>query len=296
MNMKKLLLYTLFFITYQSVKAQEQFSVFFDSNKFEATKVEIKKLQDWMASNKDVKIVAINGYTDEDGSNSFNDTLASKRVNFVFNQVKDKIKIREDFKTISFGENFQQLSSKALNRKVTIFYILPKDFARENEILGITRGKVELSEAKPKVVEPQEIIPIEEEAMNFPENATLLDKILLSQKGTLIRLNDVNFYVNTFAIMPTSKQAIDELILVMNEFPKLKIEIQGHICCVNKDAKNLSLERARQVKRILISEGISEKRVQVKGFGVSKPKFPIPEKSEFEAAKNRRVEIMILDK
>jgi outer membrane protein OmpA-like peptidoglycan-associated protein len=286
MNMKKLLLYTLFFITYQSVKAQEQFSVFFDSNKFEATKVEIKKLQDWMASNKEVKIVAINGYTDEDGSNGFNDTLASKRVNFVFNQVKDKIKIREDFKTRSFGENFQQLSSKALNRKVTIFYILPKDFARENEILGI----------QPKVVEPQEIIPIEEEAMNFPENATLLDKIQLAQKGTLIRLNDVNFYVNTFAIMPTSKRAIDELILVMNEFPKLKIEIQGHICCVNKDAKNLSLERARQVKRILMSEGISEKRVQVKGFGVSKPKFPIPEKSEFEAAKNRRVEIMILDK
>jgi outer membrane protein OmpA-like peptidoglycan-associated protein len=286
MNMKKLLLYTLFLITFQFVKAQEQFSVFFDSNKFEATKVETKKLQDWMTSNRDVKIVAINGYTDEDGSNGFNDTLANKRVNFIFNQVKDKIKIREDFKTISFGENFQQLSSKALNRKVTVFYILPKDFARENEILGI----------QPKVVEPQEIIPIEEEAMNFPENATLLDKIQLSQKGTLIRLNDVNFYVNTFAIMPTSKRAIDELILVMNEFPKLKIEIQGHICCVNKDAKNLSLERARQVKRILMSEGISERRVQVKGFGVSKPKFPIPEKSEFEAAKNRRVEIMILDK
>lgn len=284
--MKKLLLYTLFFITFQSVIAQEQFSVFFDSNKFEATKVETKKLQDWMASNKDVKIVAINGYTDEDGSNGFNDTLASKRVNFVFNQVKDKIKIREDFKTRSFGENFNQSKNKADNRKVTVFYILAKDLARENEILGI----------QPKVVEPQEIIPIEEEAMNFPENATLLDKIQLSQKGTLIRLNDVNFYVNTFAIMPTSKRAIDELILVMNEFPKLKIEIQGHICCVNKDAKNLSLERARQVKRILMSEGISERRVQVKGFGVSKPKFPIPEKSEFEAAKNRRVEIMILDK
>jgi outer membrane protein OmpA-like peptidoglycan-associated protein len=286
MIMKRLSLLFLFFILVQQATAQEQFSVFFDSNKFEATKFEIKKLQDWMASNKDVKIVAINGYTDEDGSNGFNDTLASKRVNFVFNQVKDKIKIREDFKTRSLGENFNQSKNKADNRTVTVFYILAKDLARENEILGI----------QPKVVEPQEIIPIEEEAMNFPENATLLDKIQLSQKGTLIRLNDVNFYVNTFAIMPTSKRAIDELILVMNKFPKLKIEIQGHICCVNKDAKNLSLERARQVKRILMSEGISERRVQVKGFGVSKPKFPIPEKSEFEAAKNRRVEIMILDK
>jgi len=286
MNMKQILLYILLFISFQKAKAQEQFSIFFDSNKFELTKVETKKLSDWMTSNKEVKIVAIHGFTDEDGSNGFNDTLANKRVNTIFNLVKDKVKIREDFKTRSFGENFNQSKNKAENRKVTVYYILPKDLAREDEILGI----------KPKVVEPEELVPIEEETMNFPENATLEDKIQLAKKGTLIRLNDVNFYINTFAVMPSSKRAIDELIMVMNNFPKLKIEIQGHICCVPKDAKNLSLERARQVKRILVSEGISEKRIQVKGFGVSKPKFPIPEKSEFEAARNRRVEIMILEK
>lgn len=286
MNMKQILFYILLFISFQKAKAQEQFSIFFDSNKFELTKVENKKLTDWITSNKEVKIVAIHGFTDEDGSNGFNDTLANKRVNTIFNLVKDKVKIREDFKTRSFGENFNQSKNKAENRKVTIYYILPKDLAREDEILGI----------KPKVVEPEELVPIEEEKMNFPENATLEDKIQLAKKGTLIRLNDVNFYINTFAVMPSSKRAIDELIMVMNNFPKLKIEIQGHICCVPKDAKNLSLERARQVKRILVSEGISEKRIQVKGFGVSKPKFPIPEKSEFEAARNRRVEIMILEK
>jgi outer membrane protein OmpA-like peptidoglycan-associated protein len=286
MNMKQIISCILLFIFFQNAKAQEQFSIFFDSNKFELTKVENKKLSDWIASNKEVKIVAINGYTDEDGSNGFNDTLAKKRVNTIFNLVKNNIKIREDFKTRSFGENFNQSKNKVENRKVTVYYILPKDLAREDEILGI----------KPKVVEPEELIPIEEETMNFPENATLEDKIQLSKKGTLIRLNDVNFYINTFAVMPSSKRAIDELIMVMNNFPKLKIEIQGHICCVPKDAKNLSLERARQVKRILVSEGISEKRIQVKGFGVSKPKFPIPEKSEFEAARNRRVEIMILEK
>jgi outer membrane protein OmpA-like peptidoglycan-associated protein len=286
MIMKKITYCLLFLIYFQMLKAQEHFEVFFDTNKFDVTKAENKRLQDWIVVNKDVKIIAIHGFTDEVGTNSSNDTLAKKRVTFIFNQVKGKIKIREDFKTISFGENFNQSKNKAENRKATIFYLLPKDLARENEILGI----------KPKVEEPQEIIPIEEEAMNFPEDATLADKIQLSKKGTLIRLSDVNFYVNTFAIIPTSKRAIDELILVMNTFPKLKIEIQGHICCVSKDAKNLSLERSRQVKRILVSEGISEKRVQVKGFGVSKPKFPIPEKSEFEAARNRRVEIMILDK
>jgi outer membrane protein OmpA-like peptidoglycan-associated protein len=284
--MKNFIIYTVFFINCQIALSQEQFSVYFDSNKYEINKLENKKLQDWILSNKTSKVVAINGYTDEDGTSGFNDTLSKKRVDFIYNQIKNVLQIRDDFKTRSFGEQFQQSKNKADNRKVTIYYISAKDRIREDEILGIK--KTELA--------PEEIHAIEEEAMNFPEHATLVDKIKLSRKGTLIRLNDVNFYVNTFAILPSSKRAIDELILAMDVFPKLKIEIQGHICCMPKDARNLSLERARQVKRILVSEGIREKRIEVKGFGVSKPKFPIPEKSEQEAAKNRRVEIMILEK
>lgn len=282
--MKKLFLYCFIFLVFQIGKAQEKFIVYFDNNKFELNKTEQAKFDKWVSENKTSKILSITGSTDEVGSSESNDTLSQRRVSFIYSKVNGKLKIRNDFKTISLGEKGATSSNKAENRKAVIHYILEKDLARENEILGI------------KPIEPVAIVPIEEEEMNFPENATLQDKILLSRKGTLIRLNDINFYVNTFAVMPSSKRAIDELIYVMNKNPKLKIEIQGHICCVNKDAKNLSLERSRQIKRILMSDGISEKRIQVIGFGVSKPKFPIPEKSEFEAARNRRVEIMILEK
>lgn len=284
--MKKLFFTVLFFAVLFLAKAQEQFVVYFDNNKFELNKTEQAKFDKWILENKTSKILSITGSTDEVGSSGFNDTLSQKRVNSIYSIVNGKIKIREDFKSISLGEKGATSPNKAENRKAIIHYILEKDLARENEILGI----------KPKVVVEEEIIPIEEETMNFPEGATLEVKIELSTKGTLIRLEDINFHVNTFAIIPSSKKSIDELIYVLKKYPKLKIEIQGHICCVNKDARNLSLDRARQVKRILISEGIDDKRVKVKGFGVSKPKFAIPEKSEFEAARNRRVEIMILDK
>ena len=279
---------TLLFIVLISnvVKAQEQFEVYFDANKFNIKKNENLRLQNWITANKDVKIVAINGYTDEDGSVAMNDTLAQKRVTSILNLIKDKVAIREDFKTRSFGKLHEQSKDKSKNRKATIYYILAKDLARENEILGI----------KEVAVEPIEIQPIEEEDMNFPEGATLEEKIQLSKKGTLIRLDEINFYLNSFAVIPSSKRAIDELLYVMDNNKNLKIEIQGHICCVNKDARNLSTDRAKQIKRILVGEGIYEKRIKTKGFGVSKPKFPIPEKSEFEAARNRRVEIMILDK
>lgn len=284
--MKKLFFTVLFFGVLFLAKAQEKFVVYFDNNKFELNKTEQAKLDKWILENKTSKILSITGSTDEVGSSGFNDTLSQKRVNSIYSKVNGKIKIREDFKSISLGEKGATSPNKAENRKAIIHYILEKDLARESEILGI----------KPKVVVEEEIVPIEEETMNFPEGATLEDKIELSTKGTLIRLEDINFHVNTFAIIPSSKKSIDELIYVLKKYPKLKIEIQGHICCVNKDARNLSLDRARQVKRILMSEGIDDKRVKVKGFGVSKPKFAIPEKSEFEAARNRRVEIMILDK
>ncbi len=282
--MKKILL--LLFIVVHFSNAQEKFVVYFDNNKHELNKAEQAKFDKWILDNKTSKILSITGSTDEVGSSGYNDTLSQKRVNSIYSKVNGKIKIREDFKSISLGEKGATSPNKAENRKAIIHYILEKDLARENEILGI----------KPKVVDEEEIVPIEEEAMNFPEGATLEDKIELATKGTLIRLEDINFHINTFAVIPSSKRAIDELIYVLNKYPKLKIEIQGHICCVNKDARNLSLDRARQVKRILMSEGIADKRVKVKGFGVSKPKFAIPEKSEFEAARNRRVEIMILDK
>ena len=287
--MKKInILYYLLFLFVNYNFAQERFDLYFDSNKFELSKIESKKLQDWISLNKEVKIVAINGYTDKDGSTTFNDTLAKNRVNYILNQIKNKVKIREDFKSRSFGENFNQNKDKAQNRKTSIYYILKKDLNKEEEILGI----------KPKIIVPivpQEIIPIEEETMNFPLNASLEEKVKLSKKGSLIRLKDINFYVSTFAIMPSSRHSVDELVYVMNKYPKLKIEIQGHICCEKNDRKNLSLERARQIKRVLVADNVSEKRILVKGFGTTKPKFSIPEKNEAEAATNRRVEIMILE-
>ena len=137
--MKYLYCFLLLFLKINSF-SQEQFVVYFDSDKYELTKTEIRKLNDWMTLHGKDKIVAINGYTDEDGSNSYNDTLAKKRVHHVFEILKEKVPFREDFKSRNFGENFNQAKNKAENRKVTIFYIEEKNLAYENEILGLLRA------------------------------------------------------------------------------------------------------------------------------------------------------------
>ena len=92
--------------------AQEQFTVYFESNKSDLTPKERLRLEDWMYKNSKSKIVAINGYTDEVGTTAYNDSLAQKRVDFISEFVLEKVPIRDDFKTRSYGEKFKQKTEK----------------------------------------------------------------------------------------------------------------------------------------------------------------------------------------
>lgn len=268
----KLVLSIIIFVITLNSWSQEQFSVYFETNKYELNDKEKVRLSSWIEQNKTSKIVAINGYTDEVGSSGYNDTLALKRVQFIFNDVKEKVAIREDYKSISVGENFNQSIIQSENRRATIYYILEKDLARENEILGI------------------------EEEVIIPDNATLEEKVALAKVGTKIVLKNINFYQNTFAITPESNGSLYDLLYVMQNNPSLKIQIQGHICCIAKDGRNLSLERAKQIRRWLVYQRIPQYRITVTGFGTTQPIYPIPEENEEQAAANRRVEIEIISK
>ena len=270
---------------------QESISFYFENNKSTLNQVELAKLNKWITANKKSKILSITGSTDEVGSSGYNDTLSQKRVDYIFNKVKVSVNIREDFKSISLGEKGAKSKIKAENRKAIIVFLQEKDLAKEAELI-----KPKVVVEVPKDIPTNGLIPIEEKDMNFPEGATLAEKIELSRPGTLIVLPEIQFYKNSFGIMPSSQREMFELIRIMTENPRLHIEIQGHICCVDNDVRKLSLERAKQVRRILQSNYILERRVKVKGFGVTKPKFPIPEATEEQAAANRRVEIMILEK
>nr|WP_305069626.1 OmpA family protein [Flavobacterium covae] len=57
---------------------QEQFSVYFKSGQHELTPSEKLEVEKWIQENKKSKILSISGYTDEDGTNQYNDSLAKK--------------------------------------------------------------------------------------------------------------------------------------------------------------------------------------------------------------------------
>lgn len=296
----------LFFL---SANAQEQFSLFFDSDKFDLKKTELKKLELWMTYKPLVKVIGVDGFCDEDGSNGYNDTLSKKRINYIFDIIKNKIKFRNDFKTRSFGELNNLSKIKAENRKVTLFFIQPKDFSRENEI--ILRKKIVQNKeiVKPPILEePKILIP---KRLKFPRklifenpdgtesqsemDTLFMQKLNLAKAGEKVTIPNLNFIINTFALVPECRVKLFELLFVMQSNPKLKIELQGHLCCAKNDKQDLSTKRAKSIYNFLVYKEIDNKRLSYKGFGVTMPIFAIPEKDEPERASNRRVEILILE-
>lgn len=275
------------------VSAQEQFSVFFDSNKSDLKPAENVRLQKWISENPDVKVVAINGYTDEDGTTGFNDTLAQRRVTNIFKGINGKVRIREDFKTRSFGELHRQSDVKAENRKATIFYLLPKDIPREDEILGIKKEPV--ARPKPEFPEKIRVTNPDGSKSEYKLDVAFMKKLDEAKTGEKLAIENLNFRINTFIVLPESRHKMYELLMVLQGNPVLKIDIQGHLCCMPNDRLNLSTQRAQAIYNFLVANGISKSRLSFKGFGSTQPIYAIPEKNETERAANRRVEIFIVE-
>jgi len=109
-------------------------------------------------------------------------------------------------------------------------------------------------------------------------------------------ITNIYFFPNSPQYIPESEQVIKELLSMMIENPKMKIEIHGHIDGCQGDhytIQKLSESRAYNIKKYLTDNGINEERVISKGFGCSKMLYKNPENEE-QRQMNRRVEILIL--
>ena len=291
--MKRLLILLILLMNVSRSRAQEQFFLYFQSDKSILTLSENESLNKWISENKTSKVLSINGYTDEDGSSQYNDTLAKKRVESIYNLVKNKVKIRDDFKKISFGELHNQSKIKAQNRKVVIYFLKEKDLHKEAQILGLKMKEI----TKPKpIVFPESIVVGNPDGSEteYKLDVAFMKSLNEAKSGEKLKIENLNFVLNTFAVTNESRGKLYELLLVMQQNPNLKIDIQGHVCCVKSDRQDLATQRAKAVYKFLEFKKIDKSRMSYQGFGSTKPIFPLPEKSEHERAQNRRVEIEIV--
>lgn len=274
----------IFFINICS--GQEQVSFFFDTNKFELNSIENQKLLSWIENNKSSKVLSIIGMTDTKGTADYNDELSLKRVDHIVNKLKNQIQFRSDFKSIGLGETISIIEEEALNRRVTIYYLIKEQIFLEEYIVNDYQVAKQLDS----------ISITDVEKLNISPKWTLGQIISIVPKGTLFTLEDIQFQFDSAQLLSNAKIELDKWLQVLNDYPNLKIVIQGHICCIPKDEILLSSQRAKSVMTYFLSKGIAPNRLEYVGFGSSKPKFKIPEKNGYEALMNRRVEIILLEK
>ncbi len=125
-------------------------------------------------------------------------------------------------------------------------------------------------------------------------NRKVIRDIVLTRKGASIILEHLIFAQGKATINPESYPSLDEVVVMLTERPSIVIQLEGHTDNQGNEKLNLKLsqDRVDNVKKYLVSKGVSKDRISTKAFGGSKP---IVQGNSMEArAKNRRVEMRIL--
>jgi len=109
----------------------------------------------------------------------------------------------------------------------------------------------------------------------------------------IVKLQNVNFEINSHKLDEIGKVNINLLVELMKENPTIKVELHGHTDDQGSMAYNdqLSIYRVKAVREYICSQGISSGRITYVGYGKRKP---IANNSSWKGkALNRRVEFIV---
>ena len=236
--------------------------------------------------------VGIYGYADFLNTDEYNITLSAKRAEAVKNYLLQKAPPSQmniyacEGKGEKFSKDNADKDGEPRQRRVDIYF---------EPVVIINVSEARLQDPPP---------PVEEKPKEKPKEATNKKKVEDLDVGESISLEGLNFEPGRHILRKESIEPLKKLLSTLQENKSLKIEVQGHVCCIGTDEdgndfdtheNKLSENRARAIYSYLLNKGIDSVRVTYKGFGGSHPKV-WPEKNADDQQINRRVEIKVLGK
>jgi outer membrane protein OmpA-like peptidoglycan-associated protein len=117
--------------------------------------------------------------------------------------------------------------------------------------------------------------------------------------GDVVKMDNIYYESKETELASKSKNDLDQLILVMETYPAMIIEVFSHTDSRGNDRENLILsqKRADEVKDYLTKKGISALRIRAVGMGEKQPVNSCGDGiqcTEAEYRRNRRTEFKIL--
>ncbi len=189
-------------------------------------------------------------------------------------------------KTFSFSPNGRLIATGSDDHEVKIWY-------KAEDSGNNGQGAESNGNENAKIIPPTEDNQQNTEKITLP---TTPNPAEIEKPKEKFALENVHFVQST-AIFLDSALALNDLnylIAVMNKYPTLIIELQGHTDNQGDAYLNLILseQRVEAVKQYLVGSGIDQKRISTFGFGENTPR--VPNNSEQNRQKNRRVEVKVL--
>lgn len=238
--------------------------------------------------------ILIVGYADYLGSEKYNKGLSENRAanirSYLVEMGLDDKKV-----TLCIGKGRVDRQMKS-----------PDGFAPDRRVdLVLLDRKKQVKGGKPLLQAISKAAPAKIEPLKAEPKASLVASSLEdAEVGNTVVLNNIYFYSGRHTVRKESLPQLLNLYNFMEENPNVRIQIEGHICCVRDGNEAideetfelaLSENRAKFIYWYLVRKGIPRWRLSYKGFGRSRP-VVVVEESEEDENKNRRVEIRIVEK
>ena len=194
--------------------------------------------------------------------------------NFSYDPLTNKVRLKLNLKE---GENLISLraSNRAGNAKdeTTITY---------KPLAGVSPP---IAEVPP---------PVKPKSNPVKQDSEVVRQMKKLRPGETIKIDKLYFDIDSYEINDSSIPALEEVVVFLKTNVNVKVEIGGHTNqrCDTNSCNKLSKSRAKSVMDYLITRGISNRRMEYKGYGKTKPITWV--KSSAAQKKNQRVEIKIL--
>ena len=110
----------------------------------------------------------------------------------------------------------------------------------------------------------------------------------------LVMPGNITFDLNESSIKPSFSGTLESVALVLKEYDKTIIQIEGHTDSSGSDSYNqlLSERRASSVRDFLLNQGIEPKRTRAVGYG---ERYPVASNDTAAGREqNRRVELTLV--